>query len=460
MVVVDEALASLRLISTIVAHVPDVVVHPFTSADQALVWARHNTVDAFVLDCSPPAATALETVAILRAEARFALLPLIVVSAESGRDVRVAALAAGANGFIERSVEPHEFIARLQTLLVVPDAHAKEMLQAGRLESSLLYEERRVRQQAERLAALWRIANNSDLSEDELMQEVLDQSTGALRSGQFFTSSLSRLDGGAVVVESRSFDPEVYEATQTAPIGTRLALADSIQKVALQSGKTRTWDDIATDPVASQIARVRTAGCRALIVTPFTVNRQTFFLTFWSREPVRDPFGADDITYVELIARFFAVRLQESRQSHRVDYHISHDALTGLRNRTQFRLDARLGYQGAKSGAVAVVDLAGFRDVNESYGHIIGDALLAEVGAALERRATATPHDEAIVARLAGDTFGIFWPGIASPASRLGCGGALHGGAQNSVLDARARGRRDDRARGAIRGRLVGRPEG
>ena len=145
-----------------------------------------------------------------------------------------------------------------------------------------------------------------------LVQELLDQSTAAMRSGQFFTSSLSRLEGDAVVIEARSFDPDVYELEPQVPVGARLALDDSIQKLALSSGTTRWWEDVALDPEASQLPRVRSAGCRALIVTPFVLNRETFFLTFWSREAAGEPFGTDDATYVELVAKLFAVRSSRS----------------------------------------------------------------------------------------------------------------------------------------------------
>jgi diguanylate cyclase (GGDEF)-like protein len=413
-VVVDDALPTLRHISTIVAHIANVIVHPFTSSAEALDWAKHNEVDAFVVDTSVPAPAALEMVRTLRADARFALVPLIVLSAGADPEVRLAALAAGANDFIARPVEPHEIISRLQTLLALHEAHAEKTMQVVRLEASLRNEERRLRQQADRLAALWRIANNGDLSEDQLMQEILDQSTAALRSGQFFTSSLSRLDGDVVVVEARSYDPDVYRTPRVAPVGTRIPLDDAVQKIVLHDGATRSWDDVMTDPIASQVGRVRALGCRALILTPFAVNRQTFFLTFWSREAVTEPFVADDDRYVELVAKFFAVRLQQSRQSNRLNYQISHDTLTGLRNRTQFRLDARARYQAERCGAVAVVDLAAFSDVNERYGHIIGDALLLEVGTALDQRAKEAASSGAIAARLAGDAFGIFLPGVAS----------------------------------------------
>jgi diguanylate cyclase (GGDEF)-like protein len=55
-----------------------------------------------------------------------------------------------------------------------------------------------------------------------------------------------------------------------------------------------------------------------------------------------------------------------------------------------------------------VISLDGFRAINEEYGHIIGDALLVEVGAALEREV----GDGGVTGRLAGDTFGAFLTGV------------------------------------------------
>jgi diguanylate cyclase (GGDEF)-like protein len=416
-VVIDDALSTLRQISTIAAHIPDVVVHPFASAAEAMFWSKRNTVDAFVLAYGIESPGCIELTRSLRAEEPFALVPLIIVSEKTERDIRLAAFAAGANDFIERPVEPQEFISRLRALLSLHDARAQESLRVGLLESWLQQDEERLRRQADRLASLWRIANNVNLTERELTQEVLEQSTAALRSGQFFTSSLSHLDGDAFVVDARSHDPDLYQDAPIVKAGTRRQLDDTIREI-LQRGSTHSWDDILADPIASRAAQMRPTGSRALIVTPFAVGHDTYLLSYWSREPVTEPFGPDDETYVELVAMFFAFRLQQSRKSL---FGAGRDACDGKEpnHGTQFRHDARTGYRAGRGGAVALVDIARFRDVKERYGRLIGDALLSEVGSALERRAGESANVGTLAARVAGDNFGVFVPGITSREAAL-----------------------------------------
>jgi diguanylate cyclase (GGDEF)-like protein len=83
------------------------------------------------------------------------------------------------------------------------------------------------------------------------------------------------------------------------------------------------------------------------------------------------------------------------------------DALTGLPNRRFFfsRLDDILR-EHTGSGerfAIGVFDLDGFKPINDTYGHIVGDRLLVEVGSRLADVA----DDDLIVARLGGDEFGL-----------------------------------------------------
>jgi len=83
----------------------------------------------------------------------------------------------------------------------------------------------------------------------------------------------------------------------------------------------------------------------------------------------------------------------------------THDPLTGLPNRVLFlqRLDRAIA-DPALGDRVAVlfVDLDGFKFVNDSRGHIVGDRVLIAVA---ERLAEAAGRGGALVARLAGDEF-------------------------------------------------------
>ena len=83
------------------------------------------------------------------------------------------------------------------------------------------------------------------------------------------------------------------------------------------------------------------------------------------------------------------------------------DFLTGLPNRGHFheRLDAAISMAQRLNRFVAllVLDLDGFKEVNDTYGHPAGDALLREVAKQLE----ATVRQTDVVARLGGDEFAI-----------------------------------------------------
>lgn len=85
----------------------------------------------------------------------------------------------------------------------------------------------------------------------------------------------------------------------------------------------------------------------------------------------------------------------------------SHDALTGLANRSAFMrgLDGTLTDASQRNARTAVlfIDLDGFKQVNDTLGHDSGDALLVATATALRRGVLGAD----VVGRLGGDEFGI-----------------------------------------------------
>ncbi len=83
--------------------------------------------------------------------------------------------------------------------------------------------------------------------------------------------------------------------------------------------------------------------------------------------------------------------VSESRELNRkLNYHASHDALTGLVNRREFELRLERALVSAKaresSFALCFVDLDQFKIVNDTCGHAAGDALLSQVGQLLKSK--------------------------------------------------------------------------
>jgi diguanylate cyclase (GGDEF)-like protein len=91
------------------------------------------------------------------------------------------------------------------------------------------------------------------------------------------------------------------------------------------------------------------------------------------------------------------------------------DELTGLLNRRgfngQFRRALasarRQGAQGAQGGMLVMIDLDGFKAINDTHGHLAGDAYLRHVA----RLLAAKVRDHDVVARLGGDEFAILLTG-------------------------------------------------
>lgn len=89
-----------------------------------------------------------------------------------------------------------------------------------------------------------------------------------------------------------------------------------------------------------------------------------------------------------------------------------HDSLTSLYNRRRFEEELENARQWATQhearGALLYIDLDNFKDVNDSYGHQVGDTILRKVSSTLDsltREIDASAHQ--ITARLGGDEFAI-----------------------------------------------------
>ena len=107
------------------------------------------------------------------------------------------------------------------------------------------------------------------------------------------------------------------------------------------------------------------------------------------------------------VASFRDIRSRRQSEA-RLHHFALHDVLTGLPNRALFldRLKLALARRSRRKDlnfAVMFVDLDRFKEVNDTHGHAVGDALLLEVANRL--RGALRPHDTA--ARMSGDEFAL-----------------------------------------------------
>lgn len=160
------------------------------------------------------------------------------------------------------------------------------------------------------------------------------------------------------------------------------------------------------DDVDDHLSSVRSADCRPVAADLTLRDRQGNDVSaVLSSRMIRQDDGTDDrilVNVVDVSER----RRYEARLAHLAD----HDVLTGLPNRRRFdaelarHLDRCERYGAA--GALLLLDLDHFKQVNDTLGHNAGDQLLVSTAGILRRGLRMSD----VVARLGGDEFAVLLP--------------------------------------------------
>jgi diguanylate cyclase (GGDEF)-like protein len=155
---------------------------------------------------------------------------------------------------------------------------------------------------------------------------------------------------------------------------------------------------------------------------PVRIADRTWVLT------VKDPGGAGlslpialavlGISLAALLASLI-ITWGRTERMQELERQASQDSLTGLNNRRRFEEDlaaamARSRREGSR-GALLMLDLDRFKQVNDSQGHPAGDRLIREIAEVLRRRT----RESDSLARLGGDEFAVILPRCSREEARL-----------------------------------------
>jgi len=221
------------------------------------------------------------------------------------------------------------------------------------------------------------------------------------------------------VIELAEGEDMVYTVTSgeaTPYLGTRLKVATSLSGLCVREGRVLRSDDTGDDE------RVDAEACRrvhagSMICVPLCHREETVgVLKVYA--PEANHFDDGDVETLELLSELMAAHIShtnlyeaESRQSRL-------DALTGLPNRRAFeeRLPVELSRASRQGRPVALclIDLDGFKSVNDSLGHPAGDDVLRQVAQILDDSRLA---DDCF--RIGGDEFAILMPGTTAEEAQV-----------------------------------------
>ena len=119
-------------------------------------------------------------------------------------------------------------------------------------------------------------------------------------------------------------------------------------------------------------------------------------------------FGSDELHRLDELAGMLGLAIERCEMAEQVAFQASHDALTGLANRSLFveRLEEAMVHVGRRRSALSVmfIDLDRFKLVNDRADHTAGDLVLREMA---DRLRTMTRGVD-VVARFGGDEFVAF----------------------------------------------------
>ncbi|HET7121680.1 MAG TPA: sensor domain-containing diguanylate cyclase [Solirubrobacterales bacterium] len=226
-------------------------------------------------------------------------------------------------------------------------------------------------------------------------------------------------DASAGVIEIPEEGRMVYRVTTgeaTPYLGISLDANASLSGLCVREGTVLRSDDTRADSRVDAEA-CRRVSARSMLCVPLTHGEETVgVLKVYSPSP--DHFDDGDVETLELLSELIAARISHANL-YELEFHDNrHDALTGLSNRRAF--EERLPVELARASrhqlplALCLLDLDGFKRVNDRLGHQAGDEVLCGVAAVLDGSRTA---DDCF--RIGGDEFAILMPRTSHEEARV-----------------------------------------
>ncbi|HEX6965708.1 MAG TPA: diguanylate cyclase [Gemmatimonadaceae bacterium] len=370
------------------------------------------TPDLLMIDVGMRTANGYELLDRIRTDGRWRDMPVLATSSGAAPDTMSRLLSLGATDYLPKPFRVGELLARVQVQLRL----RSELVSTREQLLSAEVELKRARHEAESRRKLADILHEvaGDFSAEE-MYHILVRRV-ALALGISRCSLVLARAGGETGVVAAS-----YEAPVLRHLEIRLSRYPEIT-AALERGEPVLVEDVQSSELYARVREEWAANdhpvpVRSAIVLPFALDYRTggvFFLRTYEGE---EPLTREDVEFANAVVRTAVTAIRRARSVEmtladkaRLELLALTDPLTQTLNRRALveRLTAELERARRYSLllSILVVDLDHFKNVNDSYGHLIGDEVLCAVARTLQREARAVD----IVARYGGEEFVVVLP--------------------------------------------------
>ncbi len=399
--VADDDVALLHTLEVILRENGyDVIRVP--GGENLLAQLEQTTPDLLMLDIMMPKVDGLQLLERVKQDTRWHDLPVLMVSSMPPEEATVRSLGLGAADFVAKPFRVREMLARVQ-------AH----LRAGR---ELQRARREARTQAQTVDILREV---TDTLQPEEIYHVLARRVARVLRISRCSIVLAGCDAQRGTVVAAYEDPTLRN------LDVDLDRYPEIRR-ALATGGPVLVADVATDPLYAEAREAwRREGVqvatRSVIAVPFQVRGGQQGVCFL-RTTAGDPLLTEsDAAFAGTVIKAAVSAIEKAydfeatlSDKRRFELLASTDPLTGCLNRRALvdRLDRELDRANRYEFPVTIlmIDLDRFKTVNDTRGHLVGDAVLRQLGELLRGEVRSVD----LVARYGGEEFVVLLPNTAT----------------------------------------------
>lgn len=380
-------------------------VVPVLGGQQLLERLAEERPDLLMLDIMMPKVDGLQLLQRIKEDERWRDLPVLMISSMAPEEGTVRSLGFGAADFIAKPFRVRELEARIEAHLRTGRA-----LRQARLEASERASEAVTRQEMVDL-----LHEVTDALAPEDIYNILTRRVARVLKISRCSMVLANRDDPVGVVVMAADNPMLRN------LEIRLDRYPEIRE-ALSREEPILVSDVRTDPLYAEVREFwkdegYTVMTRSVIAVPFRLREQQTGVFFLRTLGDERPFTRGDLDFAAKVVQTAITAVEkayalQSAESDKIRYQwlATTDALTGCLNRRalfeklaqEFERLRRYGF----ALTLLMIDLDRFKEVNDTYGHLVGDRVLQQLGELLRRQVRTVD----VVARYGGEEFAVVLP--------------------------------------------------
>ncbi len=368
-------------------------------ADEVMEKLELEEPDLLLLDVMMPKTDGLQLLEQVKSDERWRDIPVVIISSMPPEDGTVASLGLGAADFIPKPFRVRELLARVE-------AHLRTSLQL-----------KGARKEAKTRSELVEILHEvtGSLKADEIYHILARRVGRALNIAKCSIVIKSATKPGVVVVVATFDNPMLRN------LEIQLDKYPEIQR-ALETNEALLVADVSTDPIYRDVRKQwKREGIdvptKSAIALPFDLKGKragVFFLRTTGDTP---PLTEADTHFAATVIKAAVAAIDKGydletavSDRERFQFLANTDPLTQTLNRRalvdKLRTELQRGARYGHDLSLLMIDLDHFKQVNDTYGHLVGDTVLRQLGEILIDEA----RNVDIVARYGGEEFVIVLP--------------------------------------------------